>query len=57
MCTDSLIDDQQASLEKVLTGLSQMLGGANVIWGVGQLESQKALSPVQAVIDDVPVEP
>jgi trimethylamine--corrinoid protein Co-methyltransferase len=52
MCTDAMIDDQQASFEKVLTGLSQMLGGANIIWGVGQLETQKALSPVQAVIDD-----
>ncbi len=52
MCTDSLLDDEQATLEKVLTGMAQALGGTNIIWGVGQLETQKALSTVQAVIDD-----
>jgi trimethylamine--corrinoid protein Co-methyltransferase len=52
MDTDSPIDDAQASLEKVLTGMAQVQGGTNIIWGVGQLESQKGLSAVQAVIDD-----
>ncbi|MDP7739832.1 MAG: trimethylamine methyltransferase family protein [Lentisphaeria bacterium] len=52
MCTDALIDDGQAALEKTMIGLVQVLAGTNVIWGVGQLETQKALSPVQAVIDD-----
>lgn len=51
MCTDSFIDDQQASMEKVLTGFAHVLGGVNVIWGLGQLQSEKALSPVQLVMD------
>jgi trimethylamine--corrinoid protein Co-methyltransferase len=51
MCTDSFIDDEQASMEKVLTGLPHVLGGVNVIWGMGQLQSEKALSPVQLVMD------
>lgn len=52
MCTDSFLDDQQASLEKMLTGYAHLTGGINVIWGMGQLQSQKALSPVQLVIDN-----
>jgi trimethylamine:corrinoid methyltransferase-like protein len=43
---------QPTNVEKVLTGMAQVLGGTNIIWGVGQLESQKGLSAVQAVIDD-----
>ena len=51
MCTDSFLDDEQASMEKMLTGFAHVLGGVNVIWGMGQLQSQKALSPVQLVLD------
>ncbi|NIA21081.1 MAG: hypothetical protein GWP05_03710 [Anaerolineaceae bacterium] len=52
MCTDSFLDDEQASMEKMLTGLAHVAGGVNVIWGMGQLESEKTLSPVQLVTDD-----
>ncbi len=52
MCTDAFIDDEQASLEKVLTGWAHVQAGVNVIWGLGQLESEKTLSPVQLVIDN-----
>jgi trimethylamine--corrinoid protein Co-methyltransferase len=52
MCTDSFMDDQQAAIEKVLTGFAHTIGGINVIWGMGQLQSQKALSPVQLVMDN-----
>jgi len=51
MCTDAFIDDQQASMEKMLTGFAHVLGGVNVVWGMGQLQSEKALSPVQLVMD------
>jgi trimethylamine--corrinoid protein Co-methyltransferase len=52
MGTDSPLDDEQAAMEKTLTGLVHALAGVNIIWGMGQLESQKALSPVQLVMDD-----
>ncbi len=52
MCSDSFMDDEQAALEMVLTGFAHVLGGVNVIWGMGQLQSQKALSPVQLVMDE-----
>jgi trimethylamine--corrinoid protein Co-methyltransferase len=52
MCTDSFLDDEQAALEKMLTGLAHVAAGVNLIWGLGQLESQKSLSPVQLVMDD-----
>lgn len=52
MCTDAFADDQQASMEKMLTGAAQAMGGVSVIWGMGQLETEKSLSPVQLVMDD-----
>ncbi len=52
MCTDAFVDDGQASMEKVLTGFAHVLGGVGVIWGMGQLQSEKALSPVQLVLDE-----
>jgi trimethylamine--corrinoid protein Co-methyltransferase len=51
MCTDSLLDDEQSSMEKMLTALAHALGGVGVIWGMGQLETEKTLSPVQLVMD------
>ena len=38
-------------MEKMLTGLAHALGGVGVIWGMGQLETEKTLSPVQLVMD------
>ncbi|MGE5531159.1 MAG: trimethylamine methyltransferase family protein, partial [Bacteroidota bacterium] len=50
--TESMCADSQASYEKVIMGLMHALSGANIIWGMGQLESQRAISLPQMVIDD-----
>lgn len=52
MCTDSLQYDGQNALEKTLGAVTHTQARVSLIWGVGTVESQKALSPVQAVIDD-----
>jgi trimethylamine:corrinoid methyltransferase-like protein len=52
MCTDSLHVDGQNALEKSLAAATHTAAGVSVIWGVGQVESEKTISPVQAVIDD-----
>jgi len=43
---------EQSVLEKATTGLLHVLGGVNIIWGIGQLETEFTLSPEQAVIDN-----
>jgi trimethylamine--corrinoid protein Co-methyltransferase len=52
MSTESMICDEQAAWEKTTVGLMHAMAGVNLIWGVGQLESQRALSPEMMVIDD-----
>lgn len=52
MSTESCVPDAQAGLEKVMTGLHHVLAGVNIIWGIGQLDSQQALSMEMAVIDN-----
>jgi trimethylamine--corrinoid protein Co-methyltransferase len=52
MSTESKIPDAQAAYEKTLLGLLHALGGVNLIWGIGNLESTLTVSPEQAVIDD-----
>lgn len=52
MCTDSLGYDAQNALEKMLAAVTHAQAGVSTIWGVGQVESEKTISPVQAVIDD-----
>jgi trimethylamine--corrinoid protein Co-methyltransferase len=52
MCTDSLLADGQNAVEKGFAALTHASARVSVIWGVGQLESEKTLSTVQAVIDD-----
>jgi trimethylamine--corrinoid protein Co-methyltransferase len=52
MCSDSLLVDGQNALEKSLAAVTHASARVSVIWGVGQLESEKTLSAVQAVIDD-----
>jgi trimethylamine--corrinoid protein Co-methyltransferase len=52
MSTESKIPDAQATYEKTLLGLLHALGGVNLIWGIGNLDSTLSLSPEQAVIDD-----
>ena len=52
MCTDSLNYDAQNALEKMMAAVTHAQAGVSTIWGVGQVESEKTISPVQAVIDD-----
>jgi trimethylamine--corrinoid protein Co-methyltransferase len=52
MCTDSLLYDGQNALEKMLACMTHAQARVSAIWGVGSVESEKTLSPVQAVIDN-----
>jgi len=52
MSTEAKAADSQAAHEKTLLGLLHALGGVNLIWGIGNLESTLTLCPEQAVIDD-----
>jgi len=52
MCTDSLGVDAQNALEKMYAAMAHVSARVSTVWGVGQVESEKTLSPVQAVIDD-----
>jgi len=52
MSTESKVPDAQAAYEKTLLGLLHGLGGVNLIWGIGNLESTLSLCPEQAVIDN-----
>lgn len=52
MSTESMVCDEQAAWEKTTVGLMHAMAGVNIIWGVGQLESQRALCPEMMVIDD-----
>jgi trimethylamine--corrinoid protein Co-methyltransferase len=52
MCSDSLAYDAQDALEKMLNAVTHTQARVSVIWGAGSLESEKTISPVQAVIDD-----
>jgi trimethylamine---corrinoid protein Co-methyltransferase len=50
--SDSSMLDSQASAEKLLTALIHTLGKVNMIWGVGNIETSKTISPEIAVIDN-----
>ena len=52
MCSDSLLYDGQNALEKMMGALTHAQARVSVVWGVGSMESEKTISPVQAVIDD-----
>lgn len=52
MCTDSLSCDAQNALEKTLAAVTHAQARVSVVWGAGQVESEKTISPAQAVIDD-----
>lgn len=51
-CSDAICVDSQSAFERALVGLVQLLGGANIIWGAGNLEFTRAISLEQAVIDN-----
>ena len=50
--TESMATDSQAAMEKTAGFLSHLQSGNNLVWGVGQLESELTVSPAQAVIDN-----
>ncbi len=50
--TESMAEDAQAASEKGMGFLLHVERGINLIWGMGQLESQMSISAEQLVIDD-----
>ncbi len=50
--TESMCTDSQAAMEKMCGFLTHLQSGVSNIWAVGQLESELAFSPSQAVIDN-----
>ena len=50
--TESLFDDSQAALEKMFGFQTHTSAGSSLIWGMGQLESEKTISLKQLVLDD-----
>jgi len=50
--SDNAMCDAQSVLEKSLTAMLHARAGINIIWGIGQIETEFTLSPEQAVIDD-----
>jgi trimethylamine--corrinoid protein Co-methyltransferase len=50
--SDSAMLDSQASSEKMLMALIHTLTKVNMIWGVGNIETSKTISPEIAVIDN-----
>ena len=50
--TEAMTSDAQASLEKMMGFSLHAARGVNLIWGMGQLESQMSISAEQLAIDD-----
>ncbi len=50
--TDAVYEDEQAAMEKMFGFSSHYRHGVNLIWGMGQLESELTMSLAQLVIDD-----
>jgi len=50
--SDSAMLDSQASCEKLLTALIHTLSKVNMVWGMGNIETSKTISPEVAVIDN-----
>jgi trimethylamine--corrinoid protein Co-methyltransferase len=50
--SDSSMLDSQASTEKMLTALIHTLSKVNMVWGLGNIETSKTISPEIAVIDN-----
>ena len=50
--SDSAMLDSQASSEKLLTALIHTLSKVNMVWGIGNIETSKTISPEIAVIDN-----
>lgn len=52
MCTNSKVVDAQSGFETFLTGSFMVLSGIDLIWGAGQLETQKSISFEKLLIDN-----
>jgi len=52
MCTEAMQPDDQAAAETMMAALVHTAARVSIIWGVGQLESEKTISPVKAVMDN-----
>jgi trimethylamine--corrinoid protein Co-methyltransferase len=52
LSSDNSSCDAQSVLQKALTGMLHAYHGVNIVWGLGQLETELTLSLEQAVIDD-----
>jgi trimethylamine---corrinoid protein Co-methyltransferase len=50
--SDAAMLDSQASYEKFLTLMAHTMSNVNLVWGIGNLETSKAISPEVAVIDN-----
>lgn len=50
--SDSSMLDSQASFEKMLTTFVHTLSKVSIVWGVGNIETSKTISPEIAVIDN-----
>jgi trimethylamine--corrinoid protein Co-methyltransferase len=50
--SDSCMLDSQASYEKLFTALIHTLSKVNIVWGIGNLETSKTISPEVAIIDN-----
>ncbi len=50
--TESLFEDEQAAMEKMFGFLTHVSSGVNLLWGMGQLESEMTISLAQLVIDN-----
>lgn len=50
--SDSSMLDSQASFEKMLTTFVHTLSNVSIVWGIGNIETSKTISPEIAVIDN-----
>jgi len=50
--SDASMLDSQASYEKLLTLMAHTLSNVNLVWGIGNIETSKVISPEVAVIDN-----
>ncbi|HAM10097.1 MAG: hypothetical protein A2X05_04870 [Bacteroidetes bacterium GWE2_41_25] len=50
--SDSSMLDSQASFEKMLTTFVHTLSNISIVWGIGNIETSKTISPEIAVIDN-----
>jgi trimethylamine---corrinoid protein Co-methyltransferase len=50
--SDAPVADSQAAFEKMLTAFVHTLTGVNMVWGAGNIETSKTISPEIAVIDN-----